>query len=361
MLRHDRHVDAQHVRLGLGALDAHGGVVDGDGPDDVLRVRGPVRELVLDDVVVGEGDVAGRQRHAVAPLGVAADRERPRLAVRRHRPVGGETRRVGALHWCERAVVVAHEGLVGEVPDLVGRPDDADEGAEVVDVREGADPVDDGARRGRGAGGGTGGRRRAAAGERWRGTRARGAGGGAPHEAAGEQRSREHEQDKYLTRTCAGHRCPQSPSCPIGTPPAGPESSGPRVRVGPILLRTAARSRAGDGTGAAPGATSSPCPRHAPALLGGAPGDGAGGAQPRFRPTFTRTYVRVTVTVPRPIHHRPSPGAAHVPRRSHLQRRARRPTAGRAPAASPRAAAGRAPTARPSRSPSPGTSGSAAR
>ena len=105
---------------------------------------------------------------------------------------------------------------------------------------------------------------------------------------------------------------------------------------------------------------------------------GASGRLPRrsFRPTFTRTYVRVTLSAPAASSTLVS-GALHAERRSHLRRQTRASRRGRRrparllrPAAAGRSAApappgpapaARAPTARPSRSPSAGTSGRGAR
>ena len=141
VLGEDRHPHGEHVGLGLGALELHRGVVDGGRRLDALGGGREVREVVLVDVVVGEGDVLGRERLAVLPLDAAADGERPGLAVRRHRPVRGQARRVRALDGLELAVVETHERVVGEVPDLERRPQVADERVEVVGLGEDADLV----------------------------------------------------------------------------------------------------------------------------------------------------------------------------------------------------------------------------
>ena len=134
---------ADHVRLGLGAHELHRVVVDRGRLLDEVGVRGVVRHLVLDDVVVGEGDVLGGERHAVVPLGVLAEGERPDETVVAHRPVGGQTGRLLALHRRERLGVVADERVVAEVPHLERRRLVADERVEVVGLPGPADLVDD--------------------------------------------------------------------------------------------------------------------------------------------------------------------------------------------------------------------------
>ena len=143
VLRQDRHPVADHVRLGLGAGELDRVVVQRRGLLDEARVRGEVLHLVLDDVVVGEGDVLGGERHAVRPLGVLAQGERPDEAVVAHRPVGREAGGLLALHRRERAGVVADERVVGEVPDLERRRGVAHERVEVVRLPRPADAVDD--------------------------------------------------------------------------------------------------------------------------------------------------------------------------------------------------------------------------
>ena len=78
VLGHDRDPHAQDVGLGLGQDELDGRVVDGHGLLHVDRVGREGREVVLDDVVVGEGDVVGGERLAVLPRDAGVDLEGPR-------------------------------------------------------------------------------------------------------------------------------------------------------------------------------------------------------------------------------------------------------------------------------------------
>ena len=90
VLRQDGHHHAQHVRLGSLRVDLDGVRAGRLGAGDAVGVDGQVREVVLDDVVEGEGHVGGRERHAVLPLHALAGLERPGLAVGRHLPARGQ-------------------------------------------------------------------------------------------------------------------------------------------------------------------------------------------------------------------------------------------------------------------------------
>ena len=145
VLRQNRHDHLQDVGLGGLGVDLHGSVVGGFRLGDAVGVSGQVERLVLVDVVESEGDVPGSHRHTVLPLAVAANRERPHLAVRRDLPLGGQ---LGA--WCQGLGVEAHQEIVVEMPEHVVGDLDADERVEVVGL---LDPAD--AQRGLGVGGRT--------------------------------------------------------------------------------------------------------------------------------------------------------------------------------------------------------------
>ncbi len=132
VLGHDVHPHVEHVRFGLGAGEDHGGVVGSGDALDEVRVHRVVGELVLHDVVVGEGDVFGGQRHAVLPFDARADVERPDLAVGGRRPAVGEPCGRGALRVPVVAGAEADQKVVVERPDLVARRELADEGVQVV-------------------------------------------------------------------------------------------------------------------------------------------------------------------------------------------------------------------------------------
>ena len=147
--RQDGDEDLHHVGLRPRAGDLHGGRVERLGAEDAARRQGHVEHLVLDDVVVGEGDVVGRERLAVAPLEVRADLDGPDLAVGRQPAVllgrvlrrQVEGRLVGDAEPEEEAVV--------DGPDLVVLVLPADERVQRVGLDGPADLEDDLVRRGR--------------------------------------------------------------------------------------------------------------------------------------------------------------------------------------------------------------------
>ncbi len=137
MLRHAVDVEPLHVGLGRAAAHLAREVVDRHGLVDELGVGAVRVEVLLDDVVVAEGDVLGGHRLAVAPHGALADVEGPHQAVVRHLPALGDARHrlaVGA---------VADDVVVVEAPRLVVDGAAADERVEVVGRLGRADPEDD--------------------------------------------------------------------------------------------------------------------------------------------------------------------------------------------------------------------------
>ena len=132
-----------HVGLRARAHDLHRGRVERLRAEDPARREGHVEHLVLDDVVVGEGDVGGRERLAVAPLEVRADLDGPDLAVGREPAVllgrvlrrQVEGRLVGDAEPEEEAVV--------DGPDLVVLVLPSDERVQRVGLDGPADLQDD--------------------------------------------------------------------------------------------------------------------------------------------------------------------------------------------------------------------------
>jgi len=124
------HVDPQTLHVGFGLLADHldGVVVNDLGLLDALGVGRVGGEVLVDDDVVAEGDVLGRDRLSVLPLDALADLERPHEAVVGHRPALGKPRLRITFG------VVADEHVVVERPHLVGRGLVADERVEVVRV-----------------------------------------------------------------------------------------------------------------------------------------------------------------------------------------------------------------------------------
>jgi len=143
VLGHDRHVVADHVRLGLRAGELDRVVVDHLHLVDEVRVRRPVLEVAVDDVVVREGDVLGGHALAVVPHRVLAQREGPDQLVLADRPVGRKAVRVFALHRSESGGVVTDQRVVREVPDLEGLRGVADERVQAVRFVGPADAVHD--------------------------------------------------------------------------------------------------------------------------------------------------------------------------------------------------------------------------
>ena len=134
-----QHVDpeALHVGLRLGADHLDGVVVDDPGFFDVLRVRRVCAQVLIDDDVVAEGDVLGRDGLAVLPGSALPQVEGPGESVVADVPALGE-------HALRRAVeVVADEHVVVERPDLVARPLVPDERVEVVGVVRPCEPEGD--------------------------------------------------------------------------------------------------------------------------------------------------------------------------------------------------------------------------
>ncbi|OPZ41001.1 MAG: hypothetical protein BWY94_02496 [Actinobacteria bacterium ADurb.BinA094] len=190
VLRQNRHPVTDHVGLGLAAGEPHRVVVDRRDPLDRFGLGDDVGGLlgVVDDEVVRVGDVPGGERHTVAPLGGVADRERPGEAVVADAPVGGQTRRVLALHRRQLGGVEADQRVVGEVPHLVRRRLEADERIEVVRLARPADLVHDLA---------------GVAGGRGRGVRRVALGAGRVHgqRQTERERHRDHEQDEERAET----------------------------------------------------------------------------------------------------------------------------------------------------------------
>ncbi len=152
VLRQDGDHHPEHVRLGRVGHDLDVRVVDHLGAGDAVGVRGEVEELVVDDVVEGEGDVARRDGLAVVPGGAFTDGEGPLLAVLGHLPGGRELRaRLEVLG------VEPDEEVVVHVPEHVVDALDADERVQVVRLLHHADLQDEllavGRRRARGGGG----------------------------------------------------------------------------------------------------------------------------------------------------------------------------------------------------------------
>ncbi len=125
----DRHGEPEHVRLGTRADEAHRVGVDGDHALDERRVAGERPHVVVDDVVEGEDDVAGRERTPVLPRHPPAQREGPRLAVGRVTP-GRRESRLGR----QRRGVIASQEVVVEIVDLGRGARLTDEGVERLGV-----------------------------------------------------------------------------------------------------------------------------------------------------------------------------------------------------------------------------------
>ena len=217
MLGQDGDPGAQDVRLGLAAADLHGGVVDRDDLVDEGREAGERAHLIVDDVVVGEGDIARRECDAVLPLDSGAQVEGPHLAVRRDLP------RLGQVRDRLQIEAVADEEVVVEHPDLVGRGLGPDERVEVVRVVRPADPQDD-----------LPVRRRA------------GVGGERPAESPDEAREQEHAHDQ-------GQQPEMAPTAAHGTGRGDGTRHevhpSPFPRTAPGRRRRDGRSRPGAGRG----------------------------------------------------------------------------------------------------------------